>query len=102
LVDIDQLTPFAVEESRTRSVLDVFPLANDDGPAKFLVVITNRSDEKSVPVEFPVLALNGGATPHSQELAHGPIAPGTVGVLFAQYTIPVQAKNGLSSGVKRT
>jgi hypothetical protein len=73
-------------------VLDVFPIVKEDGPAKLLVVITNRSDERIVPIEFSVLAPDGGATPHSQELAGGPIAPGKVGVLFAEYTIPEQTE----------
>jgi hypothetical protein len=72
-------------------VLDVFPVANDGG-TKLLVVITNRSDEKIVPIEFSVLAPGGGSTPRPQETAHGPIAPGTVGVWFAEYAIPEQTK----------
>jgi hypothetical protein len=73
-------------------VLDVFPVAKDDGTAKLLVIITNRSDEKIVPIEFSVLAPKGGSTPPSQETAHATIAPGTVGVLFADYVMPEQTE----------
>jgi hypothetical protein len=73
-------------------VLDVFPVAKDDGTAKLLVIITNRSDEKIVPIEFSVLAPKGGSTPPSQETAHVTIAPGTVGVLFADYVMPEQTE----------
>jgi hypothetical protein len=71
-------------------VLDVFPIAKDDGHSKFLVMITNKFDEKIVPLEFAVLTTEGlsAASQALPESTQAPIAPDSVGVLFTEYAIP--------------
>jgi hypothetical protein len=79
--------PEAVQKS---PMLDVFPVARDDRHEKFLVMITNRSNEKIVPLEFAVLTTEGVSTISQAltESSQAPIAPDSVGVLFTEYGIP--------------
>jgi hypothetical protein len=92
--------PYALKQSGLASqrapvlklpVLDVFPLGGDDGRRKLLVMITNRSDEKIVPIEFSMLAPIGSSpnvSPALSDAARGQIAPRGVGVLFAELAVP--------------
>jgi hypothetical protein len=92
--------PYALKQSRLASqraavlklpVLDVFPFVKDDGIRKLLVMITNRSDEKIVPIEFSILAPESSSpivSPALSDAAQGQIAPRGVGVLFAELAVP--------------